>query len=1126
MLRYVEPPEVTLAYRPPFTFQGMTARVFPLRARIDSLQIFVDNYLNFTPEALGLRFRAYAPYVNLMLVDYGKMAQTAINTGWTSQKEIVFSVPLAWYELKDGKWVFHDWASTAAFIYVDDALSMGTGRTVFGWPKTLATLSPPLGRWMSDPQAALNQATVSTSVFPNLYRGKQLEERVLLEVDRAAAPAPLGWPLDARTPFAPWVVASNLAAAVVSFGRDAGGLMRGLGIVPTNDDFSSPGNYNAMAVNLAESTFPLRPQLGGNTVNLKQFRSSKEPTRYVFQALTNGRMQLTALNRMGILGEDRMALGDCSGGYSITLHEWPSERIVQTLGLEVEDEWDGPEKTRVAKLKPVLPYWFDVNMDYLAGTNLAYRSGEDGVWHRPDSDLKGKPKTRNGKIELEEQLFNTTLGSVVDEVAGPYEFTKTTIRVLPLMANAEKLRQFVDQYLNEALESFPNSGEFSLWGPSGSPYAYVYMTVTDIGGVVSDTNNIGDWANFELMFLIPVKFQRGTQFGVGLLPAFTFVDGAIAAVARSEVLGIRAEPATFRLPDTTWVGSQESLSEMRQDLLHLRVEVFPALGEGQEAERRDIVSLVQGELGFNNGRDAWRPWFGPWASKLKDELERKKRLEWNNFESLRNLLALSLEVLGNRQPFSLYTVKQFRDVEDPDVACYRSVVRIPRWFSTVFDLREIEDPLIVRMHNYPTHPIVDVLGLDHLDVSDPGSGNAYELQPVRPFTLRVTLHEEKGEVIAGSDLAGKITLGTDFYFDKQSNVKVGQVLVAELDQGDSRRIAETTRAYWPKARRAANRLSLELARAAIDEIDPQLAVETILSREWGNWDANARWAKGRAALVTSHDNRLKGVSEDQYAKVEHAFFKDFLAGTEPGFKLRISLPGNKNRETYVQKMIDQLAHLSNLTLKMDENRRALVELGIWDTTGLPPSAECSVPEDVAVRAIESFLDSIINLGKVAVKPASPVAGTGPGIAANAAAYRHLLKSDRITQLVKDLHGPDAASTTDTFNAAWDARATVLKMADLTGARKGLQREALYDALSGASEKPDFVVRRDAVSLEQRERLFPMAESFDQDWFQGEQHDPPNGAAAKDGSGNGGHGGFAETDPSSAEGGPGGPSAAA
>src|ERR1700679_3454328 len=98
----------TLGSKPPFYFEGMTTRVYPLRASLFKLQRFCDSFLNIAPPSVG-RFRAFVPYVMLMIMDYGKLAAVATNQGWVSQREIMFSVPMQWYRVVDGRWEFHDW---------------------------------------------------------------------------------------------------------------------------------------------------------------------------------------------------------------------------------------------------------------------------------------------------------------------------------------------------------------------------------------------------------------------------------------------------------------------------------------------------------------------------------------------------------------------------------------------------------------------------------------------------------------------------------------------------------------------------------------------------------------------------------------------------------------------------------------------------------------------------------------------------------------------------------------------------------------------------------------------------------------------------------------------------------
>ncbi|MEQ1693884.1 MAG: hypothetical protein ABMA00_21525, partial [Gemmatimonas sp.] len=217
--RFVELPGVSLPVQPPFPFEGMSARAFPLRASLGSLQRFVDSYLNHIPPELG-RFRVPAPFVTLMLLDYGRMAIEVGNYGWLAQREILFSIPLEWYKVINGKWQFHDWATIAPFIYVDDELSMTVGRTVYGWPKTNAAIDPTTNDWLRDPKAPVREAFVRTSVFSELYSGKRLEMKPLLEIQREAPMSYLRAPFDANSPLAPWTIARNVAESLVGFSRD------------------------------------------------------------------------------------------------------------------------------------------------------------------------------------------------------------------------------------------------------------------------------------------------------------------------------------------------------------------------------------------------------------------------------------------------------------------------------------------------------------------------------------------------------------------------------------------------------------------------------------------------------------------------------------------------------------------------------------------------------------------------------------------------------------------------------------------------------------------------------------------------------------------------------------------
>src|ERR1700678_2130568 len=172
-----------LPVKPPFMFNGMSTRVFPLRANLDSLQHLCDGYLNIVPKEAGY-FRASVPYVYLMVLDYGQIAEAVVRVGWFAQLEVFFSVPVEWYKLVNGRWVFHDWAVFTPYVFVNDTFSVPLGRTVYGFPKVLATMVATESQWVSDPVAPVTVARIETQVFPETYSDSGLEKRVFLDVER------------------------------------------------------------------------------------------------------------------------------------------------------------------------------------------------------------------------------------------------------------------------------------------------------------------------------------------------------------------------------------------------------------------------------------------------------------------------------------------------------------------------------------------------------------------------------------------------------------------------------------------------------------------------------------------------------------------------------------------------------------------------------------------------------------------------------------------------------------------------------------------------------------------------------------------------------------------------------
>jgi len=963
--------------KPPFMFKNLSVRIFPLRANLDALQQVCDSYLNFVPPEVG-RFRASLPYAYLALLDYGQISGMVDSVGWFSQAEVYFGVPVEWYQLVGGRWVFRHWAVITPFIYVDDDFSAPLGRSVFGYPKTLAKVTNSAGEWLKDPTGPVTLARVETRVFPELYTGKKLESRVFLEVERAAPMSNSRFPPDPRSPLAPWNIATRFAETIAGFGRDAMRTAQFMRIFEPNPA-SDPSFVPAMLECLRPALMPDGKGLTLNSVNLKQFRSADDPLRICFQALTTAGLQMMAFNGSGLLGEERTSLGDVTGGHCIKLYEYPSLPIVQTLGLEVSKRWRGDGVDAVL-LKPVMPFWANLNVRFLQGSNLAWRT-RDGKWHGGNGQPLEPPDPfqEPARNKVEPPLFNTTVSSSVDDaITGPFEFDRTTIRVLPLLADRTKLEEFLEDYINKQLkpyavpnentcekkEDIPRKKEFrlALWArPStkidkkeekkliGGKHAYVYATATAFGEVTSKTNDVGDWANYELSFLIPVKFESrewqkppegrpkdeadnrawDTE-GVGLVPVCTFVDDITAAISRTEVLGIQTLRADFVRPASAWLEDETKTSSDKQTLLQVKAEVFTALHAGQKASIQPLFEISLKDDSATFGK--WDSRVNPenWAELQRSELKTKNARALLYPDEYSDARSLALEILGNRVPVALYTLKQFRDVADPGKACYQALIRVSRAFEEVIDLREDEEIFRVRLHDFPTLPLVNTLGIVATTFSENETGVSYETQAVRPFYIRAKITEEKGEELlsrsgtsewkfnrnVSTGLLGLKTRNEPFWADAnarrtqdegdpcrmnalmiqsrlrrsvETQFKEDQQLllqglrnprlfygklnpardkVSQYIQTNGKDPVKTIWNSWTETERqekvkekvkeleeleSKRNIKKEQAIQAFLQIDPQMVIESILSREWGNRDENAHWRLGRKEVLQSRE---------------------------------------------------------------------------------------------------------------------------------------------------------------------------------------------------------------------------------------------------------------------------------
>jgi hypothetical protein len=295
---------------PPFAFKDVTMSVFPLRASLPRLEAFCDAYLNHAGDAI--RFQPFLPYVYLIILDYGRMSVEAANMGWIAQHEVAFSVPLRWMqkERSGGILDFRDWAFTSPFIFVDNELSMSTGREVYGWPKTLVHLDPTVSDWAEDPTGRRRVFHVSVKAVGRAFAGERFERQPFIDIHQRPATDLLTCPPDLLGLLRPLAQLPNMGLSAARLAVD---LTRAIGGIATQGVTGSPVfpdlldkervkqllsretlaaclSPAAWRHGLSDLLWSVFPGLCANTINLKQFRDAGSTADACFQAITNARM--------------------------------------------------------------------------------------------------------------------------------------------------------------------------------------------------------------------------------------------------------------------------------------------------------------------------------------------------------------------------------------------------------------------------------------------------------------------------------------------------------------------------------------------------------------------------------------------------------------------------------------------------------------------------------------------------------------------------------------------------------------------------------------------------------------------------------------------------------------------
>ncbi len=828
--------------QPPFLFPGMTLQVFPLQAKLDTLQSFVDSYLNSAfPQGEAGYFRVLIPYFYLMVLNYGNMSDKDATEGWVAQREILFNIPLAWYFMRNGTLTFYDWAQVAPFIFVDNEISVNVGREVYGWPKTLVRLNTASSSWMTDPTSPLQVASLKTSILPMSYVGARPEELTLLEFYKSTSDAFFQFPPAEANPYIPLVYMNRLLGTSSSWASGAFRLLHGMHLLGRQRVAVQP-SLDAMCHGLLRLMTPNARNVGFNCINLKQFRSTENPEFACYKGITNSRMSVQQITRGGPLGGQHQLMGDPSGNIQILLHRYASLPIAETLGLKSATATRAGNGN-IQELRPLFPFWLELDMTYGEARTVAERAL---------SSHEMKTAVTAFGVNESPMRIRTSGGTVAQELLGPVMYPNSTLRVMPLLAHEGNLRAFCDACLNDTLRTIQGGLKvrFEPWGP------YIYLVATNHEDIIATQNDVGRFKDKAASFYMPVRMyvkregdDKEKLHTVAILPILSYANNSTVANSESEVLGVPTTFAQVTSPPSTWMNALGPSATTPHNLLRVTTQVIPGTDQGQQAVDRTLLEISSQaplhDMSSGSARESWR------QSLAHDFQKRVAVLESPRLADSRGL---ALEVMGGGFPLNVITLKQFRDATNPDEACYQALVQFEQRLEQIYDVREIESSIHVHIHDFPSQRIVETLGLVSTAVDYQGQEIVYTLQPVRPFWMTVSMSSSLGRALLRRyDSNQWSTLhfwGEPTYFDgglqeyvnelsdllEQTELRP-QELAAQVKQWKQANIVHDERTQSVPA---IGKLPIQDPTNVVEELPPQWIIEQVLSREWEH-RGESRW---------------------------------------------------------------------------------------------------------------------------------------------------------------------------------------------------------------------------------------------------------------------------------------------
>ena len=405
----------------------------------------------------------------------------------------------------------------------------------------------------------------------------------------------------------------------------------------------------------------------------------------------------------------------------------------------------------------------------------------------------------------------------------PFVFRNVTARIFSLRANMAVLRTFCDQYLNMNIP--PTIVHYSPALP------YVYLEILNYGSMSYTSvqaQNLGWVSQHEVTFM--VLLQRWRQENGELVfkdwatvCPFIYVDDPSSLAGGREVYGWNKVLGTIQSEVPLWV--KDPRAPMRKFGLSVADFATTYAGDSEAPQPLLQVELDPSPSFTEFPIDPRNPWSPIWAipnaisntaSFVGDALDTALALRLRGFEdnrSVGSMLAMAGQLgkklksalptirSSGREPPDLrkaqdaiaglpnlftdsVTLKQFRNAEDPSLACYQALINSKMGVDRVNRVGLLGDVNLlrgdssggytIRLHQLDSQPIIQTLGLmvDSWSTGDGAApGAVATLKPILPSWMDVDLYYGKGDMICSRSPAGGLLSTAGDWRDEQNDAQ-------------------------------------------------------------------------------------------------------------------------------------------------------------------------------------------------------------------------------------------------------------------------------------------------------------------------------------------------------------------